>query len=212
MPVTAAVANALPVRLTRFVQHHVRDNKAGKIVSFAAGAFALLIVFANIVLIHAAFGGAAFFRPSLLALLLMAASFSYPARSSDRARNAATQISTAFRTYLLRLQTILLHDSHKGAEIDGFMDHSIRFDIVHKPAASYDHYRDRAHPSVPLLLREKFPATHYRHHQIEDDEGGCHTAQAIECLAAVLSAYNRVAFVREQLCKSLAALGLVINH
>jgi hypothetical protein len=57
-----------------------------------------LIVFANIVLIHAAFGGAAFFRPSLLALLLMAASFSYPARSSDRARNAATQISTAFRT------------------------------------------------------------------------------------------------------------------
>ena len=98
MPVTAAVANALPVRLTRFVQHHVRDNKAGKIVSFAAGAFALLIVFANIVLIHAAFGGAAFFRPSLLALLLMAASFSYPARSSDRARNAATQISTAFRT------------------------------------------------------------------------------------------------------------------
>src|SRR6266481_7030083 len=40
MPVTAAVANALPVRLTRFVQHHVRDNKAGKIVSFAAGALA----------------------------------------------------------------------------------------------------------------------------------------------------------------------------
>jgi hypothetical protein len=30
--------------------------------------------------------------------LLMAASSSYPARSSDRARNAATQISTAFRT------------------------------------------------------------------------------------------------------------------
>src|SRR6266851_6214536 len=39
------------------------------------------------------------FLPSLpLALLFMAASSSYPARSSDRATNAATQISTTVRT------------------------------------------------------------------------------------------------------------------
>jgi hypothetical protein len=53
----AALRKVLPQRLTRFVQHHVRDIKPGKIVSFAAGTFALLIVFANIVQIHAAFGG-----------------------------------------------------------------------------------------------------------------------------------------------------------
>jgi len=53
----AALRKVLPQRLTRFVQHHVRDIKPGKIVSFAAGAFALFIVFANIVQIHAAFGG-----------------------------------------------------------------------------------------------------------------------------------------------------------
>src|SRR5271168_1984119 len=41
---------------------------------------------------------AAFFLSLLLALLFMAASSSYPTRSSDRARNAATQISTTFRT------------------------------------------------------------------------------------------------------------------
>jgi hypothetical protein len=41
---------------------------------------------------------AAFLPSLLLALLFMAASSSYPTRSSDRARNAATQISTAFRT------------------------------------------------------------------------------------------------------------------
>src|SRR5450755_2999338 len=39
------------------------------------------------------------FLPSLLlALLFMAASSSYPTRSSERARNAATQISTTLRT------------------------------------------------------------------------------------------------------------------
>src|SRR5271154_2747695 len=41
---------------------------------------------------------AAFLLSLLLALLFMAASSSYPTRSSDRARNAATQISTTFRT------------------------------------------------------------------------------------------------------------------
>ena len=41
---------------------------------------------------------AAFLLSLLLALLLMAASSSYPTRSSDRARNAATQISTTLRT------------------------------------------------------------------------------------------------------------------
>src|SRR6202166_3550315 len=53
----AALRKVLPQRLTRFVQHHVRDIKPGKIFSFAAGAFGLFIVFANIVQIHAAFGG-----------------------------------------------------------------------------------------------------------------------------------------------------------
>src|SRR5712692_2512826 len=72
----------------------------------------------------------------------------------------------------LWLQTILLHNPHKGAEIDGLMDDSIRFNIVLKPAASYDHYGNRLHPSVTLLPREEFPATHYRHHQIEDDVPG----------------------------------------
>src|ERR1700680_5334679 len=43
--------------LTRFVQHHVQEIKPGKIVSFAAGAFALLIVFASLVQIHGVFGG-----------------------------------------------------------------------------------------------------------------------------------------------------------
>jgi len=53
----AALRKVLPQRLTRLVQHGVRDVNRGNIVSFAAGAFALLIVFANIVQIHAAFGG-----------------------------------------------------------------------------------------------------------------------------------------------------------
>jgi hypothetical protein len=112
----------------------------------------------------------------------------------------------------LWLQTILLHNPHKGAEIDGLMDDSIRFNIVLKPAASYDHYGNRLHPSVTLLPREEFPATHYRHHQIEDDEGGRHPSQAIECPAAVFSAYDCVAFVQQQLRKGFARLGFVINH
>ena len=45
-----------PQRLTRFVQHHLRDIKPRKVVSFAAGAFALLIVSASFVQMHAAFG------------------------------------------------------------------------------------------------------------------------------------------------------------
>ena len=92
------------------------------------------------------------------------------------------------------------------------MKYGIRFDIVHKPAAGNDYYGDRSHLGVTLLLREEFPATHYRHHQIEDDEGGRRAAQAIECPAAVLGAYNRVALIRQQLCESLAGLGLVIDH
>ena len=54
--------------------------------------------------------------------------------------------------------------------------------------------------------------THYRHYQIQDDEGGCHPGQAMECPAAVLSAYNRLAFIQQQLRKGLAGVGLVINH
>jgi predicted DCC family thiol-disulfide oxidoreductase YuxK len=53
----AALRKVLPQRLTRFVQHHVRDLKPGKIVSFAAGAFALLIVLDGFVQMHAMFTG-----------------------------------------------------------------------------------------------------------------------------------------------------------
>src|SRR5208282_5007997 len=53
---------------------------------------------------------AAFLPPSLLALLFMAASSSYPTRSSDRARIAATQISTAFRTSPLEVELSLERD------------------------------------------------------------------------------------------------------
>jgi predicted DCC family thiol-disulfide oxidoreductase YuxK len=53
----AALRKVLPQRLIRFVQHHVRCIKARKIASFAAGAFALLIVFASFAQIHAVFGG-----------------------------------------------------------------------------------------------------------------------------------------------------------
>jgi predicted DCC family thiol-disulfide oxidoreductase YuxK len=53
----AALRRVVPQRLTRFVQLHVRHIKSGKIVAFTTGAFALLIVFVNIVQIHAAFGG-----------------------------------------------------------------------------------------------------------------------------------------------------------
>jgi len=51
----AALRKVLPQRLTRFV--HVRDLKPGKIVSFAAGAFALLIVFDGFAQMHAMFTG-----------------------------------------------------------------------------------------------------------------------------------------------------------
>ncbi|SRR6266849_78183 len=60
----------------------------------------------------------------------------------------------------LWLQAILLHNLHKGAEIDGLMDYSLRFNIAHKPAARYDHYGNRSNrsdPIVTLLLREEFP-------------------------------------------------------
>ncbi len=53
----AALRKVLPQRLTRFVQHHVRDIKPGKIVAFAAGAFAFLIVLDGLVQMHATFGG-----------------------------------------------------------------------------------------------------------------------------------------------------------
>ncbi|MGO9677750.1 MAG: lipase maturation factor family protein [Candidatus Sulfotelmatobacter sp.] len=53
----AALRKVLPQRVIGFVQQHVRDMKPGKIVSFAAGALALLIVFVSLVQIHAVFGG-----------------------------------------------------------------------------------------------------------------------------------------------------------
>ena len=53
----AALRKVLPQRVIGFVQPRVRDMKPGKIVSFAAGALALLIVFVSLVQIHAVFGG-----------------------------------------------------------------------------------------------------------------------------------------------------------
>jgi lipase maturation factor 1 len=53
----AALRNILPQRLTRFVQHHAREIKPGRVVSFAAGALALLIVFDGLVQMHTVFGG-----------------------------------------------------------------------------------------------------------------------------------------------------------
>jgi len=53
----AALRKILPVRLTRFVQDHVRDIKPRRIVSFAVGAFALLIVFTGLIQLHAVVEG-----------------------------------------------------------------------------------------------------------------------------------------------------------
>jgi predicted DCC family thiol-disulfide oxidoreductase YuxK len=53
----AALRKVLPQRLSRFVQRHVRDLKPGRIVSFATGAFAFLIVLDGLVQMHAVFGG-----------------------------------------------------------------------------------------------------------------------------------------------------------
>jgi len=53
----AALRKVIPRRLTLLGQHHVRDIKAGKIGSFAAGALALLIVFTGLVDMHAVLGG-----------------------------------------------------------------------------------------------------------------------------------------------------------
>jgi predicted DCC family thiol-disulfide oxidoreductase YuxK len=53
----AALRKVLPQRLTRFLQHQARDIEPGKIVSYAVGAFALLIVFVSLVQIHAMFSG-----------------------------------------------------------------------------------------------------------------------------------------------------------
>ncbi len=53
----AALRKILPQRSTRFVQRHVRDLKPGKIVSFAAEAFALLIVLDGFVQMLAMFTG-----------------------------------------------------------------------------------------------------------------------------------------------------------
>ena len=49
----AALRKALPVRVTRFVQHYVRDIQPRKIVSSAVGAFGLLIVFTGLVQLNA---------------------------------------------------------------------------------------------------------------------------------------------------------------
>jgi lipase maturation factor 1 len=53
----AALRQVLGQRLSRFVQHQVWDMKPGKIVSFATGVFALLIVFDGFVQIYTRFGG-----------------------------------------------------------------------------------------------------------------------------------------------------------
>ena len=53
----AALSKVLPNRLTRFVQARVREIKLGKIVSFAVGACAFLIVFVGLTKIYALFGG-----------------------------------------------------------------------------------------------------------------------------------------------------------
>ncbi|HYL59707.1 MAG TPA: lipase maturation factor family protein [Candidatus Acidoferrales bacterium] len=49
----AALRRILPVRLTRFVQQHVRTITPRKIVSFAVGAVAMLIVFTSLVQLNA---------------------------------------------------------------------------------------------------------------------------------------------------------------
>jgi predicted DCC family thiol-disulfide oxidoreductase YuxK len=49
----AALRRILPARVTRFVQHYVRDIKPRKIVSIAVGAFGLLIVFTGLVQLNA---------------------------------------------------------------------------------------------------------------------------------------------------------------
>jgi predicted DCC family thiol-disulfide oxidoreductase YuxK len=49
----AALRRALPVQVTRFVQHYVRDIQPQKIVSSAVGAFGLLIVFTGLVQLNA---------------------------------------------------------------------------------------------------------------------------------------------------------------
>ncbi|MGA7871335.1 MAG: lipase maturation factor family protein [Candidatus Binatus sp.] len=53
----AALRKVLPERATRFVQRQVRDIKPGEIVSFAVGAFAMLIVFTGLVQLHAVLNG-----------------------------------------------------------------------------------------------------------------------------------------------------------
>ncbi|MGC1676611.1 MAG: lipase maturation factor family protein, partial [Candidatus Binataceae bacterium] len=53
----AALRKVLPDRLSRFVQRGVRDIKPEKIVSFAAGALAILIAFAGFGQIRALYGG-----------------------------------------------------------------------------------------------------------------------------------------------------------
>jgi predicted DCC family thiol-disulfide oxidoreductase YuxK len=53
----AALRKVLPRRLRSFVQDRVRYTKPGAIVSLAAGAFALLIVFVSLVQMQGTFGG-----------------------------------------------------------------------------------------------------------------------------------------------------------
>ena len=53
----AALRKVLPRHLIWFVQHNVRDIMPGKIVSYAVGAFALLIVFVGLVQLHAVYSG-----------------------------------------------------------------------------------------------------------------------------------------------------------
>jgi predicted DCC family thiol-disulfide oxidoreductase YuxK len=53
----AALRNVIPPRLTRFAQDRVSHTKPGKIASYAAAAFALLIVPVSLAQIHGVFGG-----------------------------------------------------------------------------------------------------------------------------------------------------------
>jgi hypothetical protein len=53
----AALRKVLPSSVTRFVQHLVRDIKPRRIVSYAVGAFAILIVFTGLAQVHAVVTG-----------------------------------------------------------------------------------------------------------------------------------------------------------
>jgi predicted DCC family thiol-disulfide oxidoreductase YuxK len=53
----AALRRVIPQRLTWFVQNQVKDSQPRRIVSYGAGALAILIVFVSLVQLYAGFGG-----------------------------------------------------------------------------------------------------------------------------------------------------------